>query len=222
MSKTNHTFNRKRYVVLRGFLAADVQQELIAEVLACHYRNAGVSPSSVLTGESSLRLELGIATGGSLDAVLPQACARIREAFRQASCETVPKLRSLSADSTPLTGISLLYGPESVMKSHYDSPTQPGQRDEWLAMLSIGNPVLFRCNERIETLNSGDALVMDSMAVLHGVEGIVPIDGADFGLPVQGSRLGILMWRARSDSAASTDRATVSPVDGLETLFQIE
>jgi hypothetical protein len=39
-------------------------------------------------------------------------------------------------------------------------------------MFTIGNAVDFICNHEILTLYGGDALVMDSMAVLHGVKGI--------------------------------------------------
>jgi D-ribose pyranose/furanose isomerase RbsD len=50
-------------------------------------------------------------------------------------------------------------------------------------------------------LHSGDALVMASMAVLHGVQEIVisnPDMAPTVGLPVPGLRLGLLLWQGSS------------------------
>jgi hypothetical protein len=127
------------------------------------------------------------------------------------------------------------------MKPHHDSPTQPGQRQEWLACISLGATALFRCNDQVLPMNSGDVLVMDSMAVLHGVEQILlpvtPKDDEngnddndddqnrhhhhllDSGLPPD-SRLGILMWQGKTnanDNAAT--RSNEDYVDGIGSLF---
>ena len=58
---------------------------------------------------------------------------------------------------------------------------------------------------QVVVLEHGDALVMDSMATLHGVEGVLPpgdprVKGGrdvafEVGLP-PGSRLGVLLWTA--------------------------
>lgn len=39
-------------------------------------------------------------------------------------------------------------------------------------MATIGSTVSFRCNDDVLELKLGNVLVMDSMAVLHGVEGV--------------------------------------------------
>lgn len=104
------------------------------------------------------------------------------------------------------------------MSPHYDSPTQPGQGQEWLAMLTVGKSVDFVCNNDVITLTSGDALVMDSMAVLHGVKGIVQ-DNNSIELPVKGSRLGVLLWQARSVANVFINGDN-DDVDGVNMLFQ--
>jgi hypothetical protein len=112
------------------------------------------------------------------------------------------------------------------MKAHYDSPTQPGQKNEWLACLSLGENCNFRCNQDILLLESGDALVMDSMSTLHGVEGIVlsPKEpSCKCGLP--GScRMGILMWQAKaapplSNNSNDDDDRSIELVEGVGNLF---
>jgi hypothetical protein len=125
----------------------------------------------------------------------------------------------------PLSGLSLLYGVGASMPSHYDSPTRPGQREEWLAMITLGNSVVFRCNSEVLTLHSGDVLVMDSMAVLHGVERIIP-DASEnpirprIGLLNIQARLGILFWQGKETlkpipSARSEDGVDILRIDGL-------
>jgi hypothetical protein len=136
------------------------------------------------------------------------------------------KSTTTSITTTPLTGLSLLYGPLASMSAHYDSPTQPGQREEWLAMMSIGSSIIFRCNDELIQLDSGDVVVMDSMATLHGVERVLAvgvstgegmnddvgdsnratnnINYAELGLQTP-CRLGLLFWRGRpKDKAALT------------------
>jgi hypothetical protein len=74
-------------------------------------------------------------------------------------------------------------------------------------------------------LQSGDVLVMDSMAVLHGVESIVDVDNsggwcdekADLGLPIS-SRLGILFWQGQ-DPVDKVSSASLTLVEGVGSLF---
>ena len=73
----------------------------------------------------------------------------------------------------PLTGLALLYGPSGSMPPHFDSPTQPGRAEEWLTMFRVGCDVLFRLGDEVLIVGDGDAVVMDSMSVLHGVESVV-------------------------------------------------
>ena len=83
-------------------------------------------------------------------------------------------------------------------------------------MLTAGNAVRFRLGESTEVLRSGDALVMDAMATLHGVEEVLPpgpgdqdldngiiVDPAEcLGIPA-GSRLGVLLWMAAPEPPVS-------------------
>lgn len=94
------------------------------------------------------------------------------------------------------------------MSPHYDSPTQKNQDSEWLCMFSMGHTIRFRCNDEILQVRSGDALVMDSMRVFHGVQSVDGRDGHiddEFGFPIPGARLGVLLWKAASDDLAVSD-----------------
>jgi hypothetical protein len=113
------------------------------------------------------------------------------------------------------------------MNAHHDSPTQPGQREEWLVLMTVGLPVLFRLNKSVERLISGDVLVMDSMATLHGVEEILSDDsGIDF--PALGlqrpARLGVLLREGRQESAThgrNDNQRSIDDdmVEGIQGLF---
>ncbi len=86
-------------------------------------------------------------------------------------------------------------------------------------MMTVGKAVAFVCNDKIITLSSGDVLVMDAMAVLHGVQGILP-DDCDIELPLQGSRLGVLLWQARQvDPREMSTHCQDDNVDGIHTLY---
>jgi hypothetical protein len=88
-------------------------------------------------------------------------------------------------------------------------------------MMSLGHALLFRCDDQIIRVESGDVLVMDSMSVLHGVEGVVG-DGSfykEVGLPIP-SRLGILFWQGRTATSSSEEKEEYELVDGIENLFR--
>lgn len=129
-----------------------------------------------------------------------------------------------------LTGLALMYGQEASMPPHYDSPTQKNQKSEWLCMFSMGHAIRFRCNDEILQVRSGDALVMDSMSVFHGVQSV---DGQDcciddeFDFPIPGARLGVLLWKAVSDDYAvdgtviheKENDLSMVDMEGLSSLF---
>jgi predicted nicotinamide N-methyase len=148
-----------------------------------------------------------------------EAFASRGEAFAGVAREAAEPAKEL------LTGIALLYGPAAYMKAHYDSPTQPGRRREWLVMMNAGNAVRFRLGDSAEVLRSGDALVMDAMATLHGVEAILPsgalhdheaVDPAErLGLP-SGCRLGVLLWTAAPDPRGAHTRSIEQQRDGSD------
>ena len=217
------------FVVFRCFLSQAEQVRLVQEALVCHQRHrvgqeAADYWQAVNLASSSLKLELGIPCGGDLSHSLPAAVSIARRAFAKAAHEFphVNPLEGLAQDA-PLTGLSLLYGPHASMSPHYDSPTQPLQREEWLVMMTAGHPILFRCNDQVLRLESGDAMVLDSMAVFHGVERVIE-DGSTayraVGLPFP-SRLGVLLWQGRSASEEeqSSYANDTDVADGVGRLF---
>lgn len=245
MTNNANSINQQRYVILRSFLTAEEQTKLAQEALCCHLQHSkeqhNCNELSVQqaqewkrleTSSSSLKLHLGIDCGGDLQTNLPMAVKYVRKAFQKAidltnhhraKSELIPPI--FASDSTPLTGLALLYGPNASMTAHYDSPTQPLQREEWLTMMTMGNPTVFRCNRELVTLYSGDVLVMDSMATLHGVEQILPSESHEdysyLGLPVPESRLGILLWQGKTQEERTSVGGGIDAavVEGVEHLF---
>lgn len=218
----------KRYVHLKGFLTNEEQQELVRSTFECHRSNSAHSDGhdkcdewkSLGTDTVSTSLNLGLAyTGAPMNNEMNPALTFSRRSFEDASkhyldagkCDlSVATSRLASPDECDITGIALLYGPNGKMLAHYDAPTQKGRRDEWLVGFSVGADTMFRCNDEVVLLKSGDALVMDSMAVLHGVEGICgQVSSVDveqlYGLPFQGSRLGVLLWQSAEPSKNRMD-----------------
>lgn len=218
----------ERYVVLRSFLSRQEQEDLKEEAIQCHRQKSSDPTFQAVHTTASIPLNLGITCGSSVESQLPLASQLARRAFAHASCHAFPEeplLRLLSSSSSSssqhcsLTGLALLYGPNAKMSPHFDSPTQPGQRHEWLVMMTVGKAVAFVCNDKIITLSSGDVLVMDAMAVLHGVQSILP-DDCDIELPLQGSRLGVLLWQARQvDPVERSTRGQDDTVDGMHMLY---
>lgn len=227
-----------KFFVFRSLVDSEEDQKgLVEEALFCHSQNQGGSQDVMRemqlssTSQTSLKLNLGIPCGGALTNILPKSVAVARQALHIASRQ-VPAASSKSLHMLahgPLSGLSLLYGVDASMPSHYDSPTQPGQREEWLAMITLGNSVAFRCNNEILILHSGDVLVMDSMAVLHGVERIVADDNENpicsrIGMPFLQARLGILLWQGKEmqNSIPSTRSHDGIDVFGIDCLFDAE
>lgn len=214
----------ERYMVLESFLSLDEQRAIVGEVLTCHQLHGqdGEGLKLDLGQSTSMKMELGIGCGEDLSSKLKVSVHASRRAFQVASENFLPMtsaLRTLSDPTTPMTGLSLLYNPSASMSAHYDSPTQPGRMEEWLCSFTLGMPCLFRLNECVIALKSGDALVMDSMAVLHGVERILESRGDDIcsqvGLPVEG-RLGVLLWHGRLSVDTYSD---IPVVEGLSDMF---
>jgi hypothetical protein len=216
----------KQVLVFKAFLSVHEQLEITNEVLACHLQNEDqclTLRDELESSPRSIKLNIGITIGGSIAPNLPKAEKVCRRVFERAASTLVkhkgdgddvvsPRhhpLHVLAHPETPLTGTSLLYGPNASMKPHYDSPTQPNQKEEWLCILSVGLTTVFRCDNETFRIDSGDALVMDSMAVLHGVEKILPDpDGCvnsswrQVGLPAP-SRLGLVVWQGRTLKAGT-------------------
>jgi hypothetical protein len=239
----------KQVHVFKSFLTVHEQLEITNEILTCHLQNEKDQCLVPLRDElesspRSIKLNTGVTIGGSIASTLPKAEKVCRRVFQRAASTPVrhywdegevqsPKnhpLHALAQPETALTGTALLYGPNASMKPHYDSPTQPKQKEEWLCILSVGLTMVFRCDSKTICINSGDAMVMDSMAVLHGVEEILPDpDGCvnsswrQVGLPAA-SRLGLVVWQGRTLEAATTTSPDSSVSDeameGMGALFE--
>lgn len=241
---------RRSYHVLPSFVTPEEAAGIVSEALSCHEVNGDLNDlayDTVRTSTASVTLALGISSVRSgpndISPSLPRASTVARRAFRQvyeivkggcncsiASCD-IESLQKLSdCATTPLTGLALIYGAQASMPAHYDSPTQPGQRNEWLCMMSMGLPVRFRCDDEILTIYSRDVLVMDAMATRHGVESVV-VDEEEavmandstgewrnVGLPFP-CRLGVLFWQGRSPSINNSFHETVDEIDGMGELF---
>lgn len=217
------------YLVFQQFLSTSEEELLVREALQCHSLHLSTSVESSLgdsrTASTACKLDLGIRCGGNLEHSIPEAVRVARRIFKRAS-SLLPKievLKRLCEDDVPLTGTALLYGTNASMKAHYDSPTQPGQREEWLCTMSCGLATKFRCNDTLIELQPRDVLVMDSMAVLHGVERVLEQDESDHckqaGLPWP-SRLGILLWQGRITKVSTEDHDALADVEGVDHLFR--
>lgn len=229
----------KRFMIYPKFLSQQTQLELIQEVFARHASNSttGTATNIHTTGSTSTvsqTMSLGISCGASLDTILPLAVQQSRLLFSRAALESSHShqpsseriLVHLASNNTTLTGIALLYGPNAIMLPHYDAPTQHGQKEEWLCMMTMGSNVDFILDDAVITMKAGDCLVMDSMSTKHGVQRIWSDDddNVPLVLPIQGSRLGILLWEGKNN----TDNTTVTTgtksqpeaqVDGIDLLF---
>lgn len=210
-----------KFFVFRSFVESEEEQShLVKEALSCHAQNEGSSEDvtnyiqSSSSSKNSFKLNLGILCGGDLTNILPKSVNVARQALSMTLLHTTDEAsKSLKLIAKgPLSGLSLLYCVGASMPSHYDSPTQPGQREEWLVMITLGNSIEFRCDSEVLILESGDALVMDSMAVLHGVERILPdtIENpicSRIGLSNLQARLGILFWQGKETSKLDSMKA---------------
>ena len=224
---------RDRFVVYRQQVTVEDQRQIVNEVIQSHNEfsrgnNYHQKEWTLLLGSSktSIKLEMGVGCGDDLSQVLTKAACVAREAFRRAASEDFPDdkpLLTLSDTRTALSGVVLAYGLNGSMPPHYDSPTQPGQREEWLAMITVGQSVDFPCNNDNLKLESGDVLVMDSMAILHGVDGILSdarYNLNDVGLPCQ-CRVGVLFWQGRiKDTRDSSLLDETIPLEGSLNLFE--
>lgn len=235
----------ERYIHLKGFLSEEEQHCLSKSALerhkVCQEQKLGSEYESewqrLETSSSSIPLNMGLkGTGGpfvDMDSVVRYSKRAFGEASRYFSSvgqgkisEAIDRLRH---EEAKLTGISLLYGPNGSMLAHYDAPTQPGRHDEWLVGFTVGADTYFRCNDKIVLLKSGDALVMDSMAVLHGVESIKSgkeaIDcSLKYELPSPGSRLGVLLWQGAHTVPEVTTKDEPFEMNhtDIKTLFMID
>ena len=231
MESKEHTAKEK-FFVLRSFAGhAESQRLIVEEALERHSRNEklignknaadGLDGHDISSSKSSLKLNLGISCGGDLRDILPNAVVLAEKAFLHASgvansTTTAKTLRTIP--NGPLSGLSLLYGLDAAMSPHYDSPTQPGQREEWLCMLSFGNTMMFRCDDETIAIHSGDVLVMDAVATLHGVDCIlqdesVPPICSLISFPISQVRLGILFWQGRLVPECNDDITACDDVD---------
>lgn len=114
--------------------------------------------------------------------------------------------------------LALLYGPVSSMPSHVDAPSRPESREQWLVSITLGLCIIFQVGDHRLHLRSGDVLVMDAMALMHGVIAVLA-DSAPADVVLQDSRLGLLLFEPPPQRANVPDEQENVCVDGLEMLF---
>ncbi len=81
------------------------------------------------------------------------------------------------------------------MPAHVDAPAYPGCKSNYIIGLTFGLSINFQLGSHNIVLNSGDALVFDGMALLHGVDGVIADTSPLVNLA--DSRLGIMLWERR-------------------------
>mmetsp|Transcript_255 Transcript_255/g.371 ORF Transcript_255/g.371 Transcript_255/m.371 type:complete len:249 (-) Transcript_255:474-1220(-) len=228
-----------RFLVLPSFLSVEEQKVLSSSAVEAHLNfssaenktDIGFTLDLPVNGTASRSLNLGLEYCGAPLTSLPVAVALSFRALQHAAsiynnqlgCPCISiSLQKLS--SYTLTGVALLYGPCGKMTPHFDSPTQPEQKEEWLVMFSMGNDVLFQVNDRQIRLSSGDALIMDAMSVLHGVVSILSSkEGNDPAIRLglsPGSRLGVLLWQSSPKKERIDNRSLSSSEFDVGGLFE--
>jgi len=209
-------FNIKRFLHFSSFLNLNQQKDLVSAVFELDDTEVEELQSLVQTSHKSKSLNLKLPNcGASLHENLPLAVHLARRAFQRAvkiymdspDCRAHNYAKEISSliDSSPrdgvgegepqnLTGIALIYGLKASMSPHYDSPVE-NQRYEWLCMFSMGCSIRFRCDNEILLVCSGDAVVIDSMNVFHGVESVQDDSkfDKDLDFPFPMARLGVLL-----------------------------
>ena len=174
----------QRFAILRGFLSEGEQVEL-AENLLPNARQEEVREGLSMGSKASIGLDLGLEyhmgpwKNELVVALARRAFARAVKKFEMKEMGMELSRQARMLEERELTGIALVYGPLARMVAHHDSASRPGQRHEWLAMITLGNAVRFRLGDEARVLFSGDALVMDAMATLHGVDGVLSPEEAE-------------------------------------------
>lgn len=225
---------RPLWLVLPGMLT-DLGQRRVAECLAERTRNAlkQSTDDPIKTRKAPLGLEMQaanqpICTEPLLSALALAAFELSRVAInahfsnKQGLCQShIDAAAGLCRSRGNLTALGWLYGPESSMATHYDSPTFPGSNDEWLVSLNVGLSMRFAANDSELLVKSGDVLVMDTLNVRHGVLGVVQ-NSAPESCPITDCRLGVMLWESYNPDLSGREelaRQAEAAVEGVGNLF---
>jgi hypothetical protein len=182
-------------VLFRSYLT-DVGCSQLLEAVRGEAKTARLT-GSLPSSTCSLKLQLDVGKPCPVDLLI----GLTREAYSKAK-KVFPAeapLQDKATESTVYTSIGLLYGPAAFMSEHTDSPTFVGKSHEWLVCFSIGNTIVYQLDGVEVNVQSGDCLVMNSMAVLHGVKGVLAHSSPEQ-CPLQDARLGLLLWELQDTS----------------------
>ncbi|GBG29197.1 Hypothetical Protein FCC1311_054192 [Hondaea fermentalgiana] len=130
-------------------------------------------------------------------------------------------MSGLDRERETLTSLGWLYGPKSSMVAHHDTPTFAGSQDEWLVSFNAGLTMIFEADGEELPLSHGDVVVMDTLAVKHGVRRIIP-DSAPSHCSLQDARLGLLLWSSFNpdvEARAALAADEMAAAEGVSGLF---
>ena len=110
--------------------------------------------------------------------------------------EFVSKIVDYDLPFDKLDGVSLLYGINATMEQHTDSLSRPDiTNEEWTFTVNIGCDICFKLNGKNVIAHSGDIIVIDSRAVMHGVDKIIP-NTCPKDIPLTNARFGVIVWES--------------------------
>jgi len=104
------------------------------------------------------------------------------------------------------------------MPSHVDAPSRPESREQWLVSITLGLCIIFQVGDHRLHLRSGDVLVMDAMALMHGVVAVLA-DSAPADIALQDARLGLLLFEPPPHRVRASSEQENDGIDGLGALF---
>lgn len=211
---------RPRWIVFPGMLTTRGQRR-IADCLALRIR-AAREKGCVNTSKTALGLDMQPANQPACTEPLLVDLAQF--VFEQA-CKVTAYLgdgaKALQHKRHTWTALGWLYGPCSTMKPHFDSPTFEASEHEWLVSFNVGLSLEFSADDQVLVLQSGDVLLMDTLAVKHGVKRVIP-GTAPPDCPLKDARLGIMLWESYNPDLGerkSIAQSAETAVEGLQGLF---
>lgn len=172
--------NKKdKWILIRNFLSNDIQikylKEYQQEISKCDDKLLMESKKSFRIDYKELEFE--------------------KELIKKAK-EFVSKIVDYKLPFDKLDGVSLLYGINAMMEQHTDSLSRPQiTNEEWTFTMNIGCDICFRLNGKNIIAHSGDIIIIDSKAVMHGVDKIIP-NTCPKDIPLSNARFGVVIWES--------------------------
>ena len=110
--------------------------------------------------------------------------------------EFASKITDYKLPFDKLDGVALLYGINAMMLQHTDSLSRPHiTNEEWTFTVNIGCDICFTLNGKKIIAHSGDIIIMDSRAVMHGVDEIIE-NTCPKDIPLKNARFGVVIWES--------------------------